>query len=94
MPPAIQSPGLCSETGFDSGAQGVCRARPGLLASLLEPAPPPAVGGRTMTKALLVPFLWGVLTPEAVRARCSWCTGRDAAFGNVGFLELGSLRAE
>lgn len=47
-----------------------------------------------MTKALLVPFLWGVLTPEAVRARRSWCTGRDAAFGNVGFLELGSLRAE
>lgn len=30
---------------------------PGLLASLLEPVPPPAVGVRKMTKALLVPFL-------------------------------------
>lgn len=61
---------------FDSGAH-VCGAGPGLL----EPVPPPAVGVRTMTKAVDVPC---ILTPEAVRACRSLCAGWDVAFRKVG----------
>lgn len=54
----------------------------------------PAVGVQTMTKVLLVPLLWGILTPEAVGACRSLCAGRDMAFRKVGVLKLGFLRAE
>lgn len=63
----------------------------GLLASLLEPVSLPAVGVQTMTKVLLVPLLWGILTPEAVGACRSLCAGRDMAFRKVGVLKLGFL---
>lgn len=66
----------------------------GLLASLLEPVSPPLWVSGQMTKALLVPLLWGILTPEAVRACHSLCAGRDGTFRKVGVLKLGFLRAE
>lgn len=69
------------------------RVAPGLLASLLEPVPCPAVGVRTMTKAFFVPFLWGILTLQAVRACRCLCTGGDMAFREAGVLKLGFLRA-